>query len=45
MIAAAQKVVPGTFGIATECGGGRMQKIDFENALEICRETSDAFLL
>ncbi|KAF1824034.1 uncharacterized protein K489DRAFT_299836, partial [Dissoconium aciculare CBS 342.82] len=37
MIAAAQKVVP-NFGAAMECGGGRMQKDKFENALSIAKQ-------
>jgi hypothetical protein len=37
MIAAAQKVVP-QFGVAMECGGGRMAKDKFEDALAITKE-------
>lgn len=39
MIEAASKVVP-TFGIATECGGGRMEWNDFEAALKLANEKS-----
>lgn len=42
MIEAARKVVP-TFGIATECGGGRMEWKDFESALKISKDNSEAF--
>lgn len=43
MIEAAKKVVP-TFGIATECGGGRMEWVDFEGALKIAKENSETSL-
>jgi hypothetical protein len=39
MIAAAQKVVP-QFGAAMECGGGRMAKDKFVDALSIAKEVS-----
>jgi hypothetical protein len=42
MIAAAQKVVP-NFGAAMECGGGRMQKDKFEDALSIAKQVSEEF--
>lgn len=40
MLAAAQQVVP-EFGVATECGGGRMSREDFVNALSICKDVSE----
>lgn len=43
MIEAASKVVP-AFGIATECGGGRMEWADFEGALAIARDNSGTSL-
>lgn len=42
MIEAARKFVP-TFGIATECGGGRMEWEDFESTLKIARDNSETF--
>jgi hypothetical protein len=39
MIAAAQKVIP-NFGAAMECGGGRMAKDKFHDALAIGKEVS-----
>lgn len=38
-IEAAKKVVP-EFGVATECGGGRMQWADFEDTLKIAAQVS-----
>ncbi|KAK4495483.1 hypothetical protein PRZ48_013815 [Zasmidium cellare] len=38
-VEAAQKIVP-EFGVATECGGGRMEWLDFEDTLRLCAEVS-----
>ena len=45
MIEAVERVVPGLkFGVATECGGGRMQLAPFEDALKIAAEVSSPVL-
>lgn len=43
MIEAASRIAP-NFGIATECGGGRMKWEDFEGALNIAKENCDTSL-
>jgi hypothetical protein len=43
MIEAVHRVVPELkFGVATECGGGRMDWAAFEDTLKIAAEVSDA---
>ncbi|CAK3781957.1 Hypothetical predicted protein [Lecanosticta acicola] len=43
-IQAAAKVLPDGFGIAAECGGGRMKWEDFEDMLKISKEVSEPVL-